>query len=119
MDTNKNPGKLTIKYYSLYGEIVKNAFLTNSVDEVKETLLYLNKEGLDRWYIYSLLRYINLYDEAITEEQSDFIGNTLDGLSGWCDINYALDFISFSDDPIERNDLIIYMSSIAYGWSPD
>lgn len=120
MATSKPPSNLTIKYYNLYGTVIKNALLTDSLDEVKKTLLYLNKEGLDRRDIFSLLRYINLYDEDISEEQSNFNGDILDFLSGWGIIEEYLDFISFSDDPIDRDELAKYMSSIGHdGWSPD
>jgi hypothetical protein len=116
MDTSQ-PSQYTIEYYNLYRNLIKETFLLNSIEKIKDTLLFLNKVGLDRKNIYSLLLYINRNDETLTEEQSDSIGEVLDVLSGFCIIEQALEFIKFIDDPEDKDERMKYIGSIAYGWA--
>ena len=57
---------------------------------------------------------MNLHDKDITEENEYVIGDILDLLSGFCNMEDAKNYIKFSDDPQEQNDLFKYISSIAY-----
>ena len=111
------PSQNIIESYNLNREIIRRIFISYSLEKEKAMLHYLNQIGLDRKEIYCVLLYMNLFDNTLTEVQNDLIGDLLDTLSGFCDINYAKNYIRFQDDPIDENDFLSYMGTIAYGWS--
>jgi hypothetical protein len=102
----------------LYSEIVIKVFQSTSGSKIDEMLFYLNSKGLNRRDIFGLLRHINLYNNTISEDESDHIGGILDNLSGFCILEEALNYIQFIDDPIDRDDKLKYIGTIGYGWPP-
>lgn len=113
MDTNNTPERIK-EYYNCYNNYIKENIFLDSPIQQKEVLFFLNKNGLSRKDIYELLRYINLYDKDISDDNENIIGNILDALSGFCNIDDAKSYIRFSDDPIEEDVFLKYMGSIAY-----
>ncbi|WP_337044098.1 hypothetical protein [Emticicia sp. 17c] len=113
MDTNNIPERI-IEHYNCYNIYIKENLFSDSQTQQKDVLYFLNKNGLNRKDIYELLRYINLYDSEINEDNESKIGNILDALSGFCNIDDAQNYIRFSDDPIKEDAFLKYMGEIAY-----
>lgn len=106
--------KLTVNLEHLkHKESLKSVVLSESLPKIIDEINRLAKEGLNRRFVYELLRYTNFTDD-LTENENTIIGDFLGELTGFRSALLLNDSIRFPDEPLEHSEFVNFIRQIAY-----